>query len=205
MALSKTYSRYLALLIFVIFVIIAWYYSAKNSQVDSASGLSNVAAQPTPELVQGAFKLGKFKRSKLKDGRTVWEITAESGEYMPAKNLTRVYNARMVFYDKKNVPVLLESKRADLNIKADELSSAELFGDVKLVYNNDLTLTTRHALYNRELNVIKAPGTATVQNQRMKISGKKMTINVITKELLFERAVSSVIYPASLESSNEVL
>lgn len=164
--------------------------SIMNQNTTLIPGQSETPQNPNNSL----FALKQFHRSEMKDGRKVWEVTATQGEYFPAESAARVKDAHVLLYRKGGEVVQIDTKEALLHLQAGTLSRAETSGGVKIVYNDKLTITTEVANFDREKNIVFAPGLVEIRGEMMDISGNVLNADVEKKEMTLSENVVSVIH-----------
>jgi len=190
-----------------LFVVVLVYFSSSGEvapkKQDAAAG-SATPVTGTPEA--GKFILGEFHRSETKNGRTVWEVKAKSGQYYPESSTAKLNGATLWFYKKEGELVRLESGSATLYLDGNSLVKADTTDGVTLNYNDKLTLTTDYASFDKEKNIVHAPGQVLIKTELLDISGESMQANVETQEVTIERKVKTVIRDLKIgkEKNNSV-
>ena len=146
----------------------------------------NVAARRTDPwrelgadfLPQVAQRIQNFRRVKVKDGRTVWQVTAKDAQYFEKSNQIVVREPRMTLY--------LEGSRGEAVIAGDEghlvldgkdLQSLTLRGKVSLQMD-EMELDTDEATYDRAQDLLTAPGQVTIRGRTLEVQGRGMRVNV---------------------------
>jgi LPS export ABC transporter protein LptC len=164
----------------------------------------NLGTETVPELVQeddfleptaGAarFALDQFHRSQTRDGQKLWEIWAERGEYFPELQQAALEGPRiMVFQDNGDV-IELTAAKAQIYLTNASLSRARVSGEVVLTHNGILRIETNEALYTKDSNRVEAPGYVLIQNDKVKISGKMLTVSLDKQEFKLSKNVESVL------------
>ena len=144
-----------------------------------------------------AVTLNRFHRSESKDGRKLWEITAVSGQYLPEQHSALVQEATLLFFQKDGKVIQLEADQAKLKVEDANLNQAEIEGSVRITYNDEISLATDQALYDRVNNLVTAPGLVTIDSDMIEITGKEMRADLDKQEFVLQRSVNSVIKPRS--------
>lgn len=134
-------------------------------------------------LPRVAQRIQNFRRVKVKDGRTVWEITADDAQYFEDANQIIVHQPRLTFFLKDgDRPCRVTGAEGRLSLDGREIDSVTLAGGVS-VQLDDLTLETDEATYERERDLITSPGPVTVRSRTLEVRGHGMEISVGPQQL----------------------
>ena len=134
-------------------------------------------------LPQVAQRIQNFHRVKVKDGRTVWEITADDAQYYEDDNQIIVHEPRLTFFLKDgDRPCRVSGAEGRLSLDGREIDSVRLGGGVS-VELDELVLRTDEATYDRERDLITSPGAVTVRSQAVEVRGQGMEISVGPQQL----------------------
>ena len=136
--------------------------------------------------------LNNFKRSESKDGKKLWEITAEKGVFSPNTQEAQVENPKLQFFKKSDVTVTLTSRKAIINFDNQTLANAELLDEVLLVQDNpSFIMTGNRALYDQKQVLI--PGPVTIRSDSLFIEGENLVGDVEAEVFTIKNNVKSVI------------
>lgn len=136
--------------------------------------------------------LNNFKRSESKDGRKLWEITAEKGVFSPNTQEAQVDNPKLQFFKKNDVTITLTSRKAVINFDNQTLANAELLEEVLLVQDNpSFIMTGDKALYDQKQVLI--PGPVTIRTDEILIEGEDLVGDVEAEVFTLKRNVKSII------------
>ena len=133
-------------------------------------------------LPQVAQRIQNFRRVKVKDGRTVWEITADDAQYFEDENQIIVHEPRLTFFLKDDRPCRVTGSEGKLSLDGRDIESVTLGGGVS-VELDELVLETDEATYDRERDLITSPGAVTVRSRSLEVRGKGMEISVGPQQL----------------------
>jgi LPS export ABC transporter protein LptC len=133
-------------------------------------------------LPQVAQRIQNFRRVKVKDGRTVWEITADDAQYFEDENQIIVHEPRLTFFLKDDRPCRVTGSEGKLSLDGRDIESVTLGGGV-CVELDELVLETDEATYDRERDLITSPGAVTVRSRSLEVRGKGMEISVGPQQL----------------------
>ena len=133
-------------------------------------------------LPQVAQRIQNLRRVKVKDGRTVWEITADDAQYFEDDNQIIVHEPRLTFFLKDDRPCRVTGSEGKLSLDGRDIESVTLGGGVS-VELDELVLETDEATYDRERDLITSPGAVTVRSRSLEVRGKGMEISVGPQQL----------------------
>jgi len=134
-------------------------------------------------LPQVAQRIQNFRRVKVKDGRTVWEITADDAQYFEDDNQIIVHEPRLTFFLKDgDRPCRVTGSEGKLSLDGRDIESVTLGGGVS-VELDELVLETDEATYDRERDLITSPGAVTVRSHAVEVRGQGMEISVGPQQL----------------------
>lgn len=209
MKLTRKQSIALALAILIIFFIISIALvdddtnrgiTDLNTPPNDSSRSKNGSNAPTPSLSEGeqtgpALTLNRFHRAETKDGKKLWEISASSGSYLPEDRSALVKDANLIFFQKDGKVIELEAEQAKLVIEEANLNKAEIEGNVKVIFDKKVELTTEQAVYDRISNKVMAPGLVKIQSDMIDITGEELEADLNGQQFMLKKEVSSVIKP----------
>lgn len=145
------------------------------------------------------FVLENFHRSEMKDGKKVWEVSAVKGHYFPETNTARLETPSLLFYRPNGEVVQLNAEGATITLAGTSLTRAEITGKVKLVYSEKVTMETELAVYDKEKNLVTAPGEVTITSAQLDIVGRELTAKLDRNEFRLAKDVSSTVKKRALE------
>lgn len=129
-------------------------------------------------LPQAAQRIQNFRRTKVENGRTVWEITATDAHYFEAESAVVVVEPTLrVRLEDGDREVIVHGAEGRLRLDGRELASVTLRGGVT-VKVDDLELQTSEATYDRDRDRITSPGEVTVHGRSVDLRGRGMEIDV---------------------------
>jgi LPS export ABC transporter protein LptC len=129
-------------------------------------------------LPQVAQRIQNFRRLKVKDGRTVWQITAKDAQYFEKGHQIVVREPRMTLYvDTGGRIAHIAGAEGRIVLDGRELQSLALRGHVAVDLDG-LRLETDEATYDREHDLLVSPGVVTVRGQTLEVHGRGMEVKV---------------------------
>jgi len=151
-----------------------------SSSVSARLDAVRVVADLLPQVAQ---RIQNFRRIKVKDGRTVWEITADDAQYFEDDNQIIVHEPRLTFFLKDGErPCHISGSEGKLSLDGREIHSVTIGGGVSVALD-DLVLETDEATYDRERDLITSPGAVVVRSRSLEVHGKGMEISVGPQQL----------------------
>ena len=139
--------------------------------------------------------LQDFHRSKNKNGKIVWEAKGKKAYYYPVKGYVAVFAGTVTMLAKNNKLVKMTAQKADLYIKNSELVKVVASDDVKIVYEDDYTLTTGSLTLHQDSGNVQAPGDVHITGKRIDIVGKMLSGNIREQIFNLKKNVRTLIKP----------
>jgi len=185
-------------------------YRRNNSRVPSVDGstLSKEAIEGTsaltpqpvnPALTTGTpaagvgFVLNDFHRSLVRDGKTVWEIHGSRGQYDPLNSKAIIEKPDLNVTRENGDTVHLTADRANLLLSGTQLSTAELYDNVVVVYKGNTTLTTSKALYDEQLGKVTIPVPLELDSPMFALKGNRAEALLDPQQIVVSNGVHSTI------------
>jgi LPS export ABC transporter protein LptC len=128
-------------------------------------------------LPQVAQRIQNFRRVKVENGRTVWQITARDAQYFEQTGEIVVREPEMTFYLDENRQAHVAGAEGRLMLSGRELQTLTLSGSVA-VRLDDLELNTEEATYDRGRDLITSPTTVTLRGRTLEVRGRGMEVEV---------------------------
>ena len=162
----------------------------RRVSVQAPKALEQLGADLLPHVAQ---HIRNFRRVKVKDGKTVWEITADDAQYSEATKEIVVTRPQVTFWlEDGHRQAKLTSREGHLFIDGRELESVNLNGEVVL-WLDDLQLRTEHATYERATDRITVPGDVTIVGARMDVKARRMEVDVTPQLVRLQGGVRTVL------------
>ena len=148
------------------------------SQSVLARRVRTVAELGRDFLPQVAQRIQNFRRVKVERGRMVWEITAQDARFFEQDNQIVVVEPRVTFFLKDDGRTAhLAGKEGRITLEGHDVRTLTLKGDVAMQLD-DMELETDEATYERERDLITAPGIVTVRGRTLDVRGRRMEVDV---------------------------
>lgn len=153
-------------------------------------------ASDTPAAGSGVgFVLNDFHRSLVRDGKTVWEIHGARGQYDPLNSKAQIEKPDLNVVRDNGDTVHLTAERANLLLSGTQLSSAELYDNVVVVYKGNTTLKTSKAFYDEQLGKVTIPVPLELDSPMFSLKGNRLEALLDPQEIVVSNGVQSTIKP----------
>ncbi len=129
-------------------------------------------------LPQVAQRIQNFRRLKIQNGRTVWEITAKDAQYYEKAHQVVVREPRMtLFLDDGVRQAHISGAEGRLALEGREMQTLTLRGGVT-VRLDDLLIETDEATYDRSRDLITSAAAVTLRGRTLEVHGRGMEVQV---------------------------
>jgi len=166
----------------------------RNVAERTPRSLGELGVELIPEVAQ---HMQNFHRIKVKNGHMEWEIKADDAQYYQKQNEIVVRVPEVTIYTEEGVQrAWLTGKEAHLGLLDDgkEVGSMELRGDV-ILWLDDLELRTDTATYDRDRDLITAPGAVTITGRTMNVNADGMEVDVTPQHIRLLENVHTLLKP----------
>ncbi len=170
------------LLVVVAAALVGIGYQVWRNVLDRAPrSLKELGVELLPEVAQ---HIQNFHRIKVKNGRMEWEIKADDGRYFEKDNAVVVRKPELSVYTQDGeLQAWLASDEGRLTLEGqDQLSSVVLTGQV-IVWLGDMELRTDTATYDKEHDLITAPGAVTIRGRDLDVHAQGMQVDVTPQHI----------------------
>ncbi len=151
-----------------------------------------LAASGTPAAGVG-FVLNEFHRSLVRDGKTVWEIHGTRGQYDPLNSKAQIEKPDLNVVRENGDTVHLTSERANLILSGTQLSIAELYDNVVVVYKGNTTLKTSKAFYDEKAGKVTIPVPLELDSPMFALKGNRAEALLDPQQIVVSNGVKSTI------------
>lgn len=139
-------------------------------------------ALPTQDLLpEVSQRIREFRRVKVSDGRTVWELKAREAQYFEEQKEIVVTGPEVVFYGDGD-PVRMVGREGRVRLDGRELDHLDVDGGVK-VEVGDYRLETDQAIYYRDRNSIVAPNGIRVSGSEVDLTGDVLVVDLANQRV----------------------
>jgi LPS export ABC transporter protein LptC len=166
----------------------------RNVAERTPRSLGELGVELIPEVAQ---HMQNFHRIKVKNGHTEWDIKADDAQYYQKQNEIVVRLPEVTIYTEQGqMRAWLTGKEAHLGLvdEGREVGSMEIRGDV-ILWLDDLELRTGTATYDRDRDLITAPGAVTITGRTMNVNAEGMEVDVTPQRIRLLENVHTLLKP----------
>jgi len=149
-------------------------------------------------LPQPALQLKQFRRTKVEEGRKVWEITGDEAIYLKADREAMITSPRLIFYQQNDENVEVRGDQGYIYFNDGEMDRLQLRGDVVIYYQGFVVKTNEIVYYQRKNQVI-AKGKIAMKGKGLELEGVGAEIFLKDARLRLRNKVKTKIRPDALE------
>jgi len=149
-------------------------------------------------LPQPALQLKEFRRSKVEEGRKVWEITGHEAVYIKADKEAIITRPRLIFYNKDNENVEVHGDQGHIYFKDGKMDRLQLKGGVEIFYQG-FVLKTNEIVYYQGKNQVTSKGKVAMKGKGLDLEGVGAEISLKDSRLRLRAKVKTKIRPDLLE------
>jgi len=141
-----------------------------------------------PIVPDAAQRLQDFHRVKLENGRLAWELRAREAQYFEEEQRAVVRQPEMIFYSDGEERARLRGAEGRLVFDGTDLQTVDLEGAVR-VDGDGFVVETELATYDRDRDIVTAPGAVRIVGRTLTVLGSEMEIAVSTRHMTLRRDV----------------
>ncbi len=135
-----------------------------------------------------------FHRTKIVDGKKVWEVAAQDAQYLEETKTVSVRGVNLQWYMKDGRSVGLKGNEGRITLDGREVSNIDLQGNIE-VSLGDYHVRVASASYEQAKEAIHAPGQVEISGRAMELRGVDMTIDVQGERMVLNQ-VNMNLHPA---------
>jgi LPS export ABC transporter protein LptC len=148
-------------------------------------------------LPESALQIKDFHRSKIEDGRKVWELFGEEASYFKEQREAVIKKPKFYYYDKKGEVAETQGDEARLYLNEKELERMELRGAIEVSFQGYI-LKSEEANYLPAKDQIVLPSHTTVVGDGIAVEGSRMEVELEEKKIRLIQSVKTKIEPDKL-------
>jgi LPS export ABC transporter protein LptC len=148
-------------------------------------------------LPESTLRIKDFHRSKIEDGRKVWELFGEEASYYKEQKEAVIKKPKFFYYDKEGEVAESQGDEARMYLNDKELERMELRGDIEVSFQG-YVLKSEEANYLPAKDQIVLPSHTTVVGEGIAVEGSRMEIELEEKKIRLIQAVKTKIEPEKL-------
>ena len=148
-------------------------------------------------LPESALQIKDFHRSKIENGRKVWELFGEEANYYKDQKEAVIKKPRFYYYDKKGEVAETQGDEAVIYLNEKQLDKMELRGGIQVSFQG-YVLTSEAASYIPAKDQIILPSRTKVVGEGIVVEGSRMEVELEDKKIRLLQAVKTKIEPEKL-------
>ena len=154
-------------------------------------------------LPESTLQLKDFHRSKIEDGRKVWELFGEEASYFKEQKEAVIKKPRFYYYDKEGEVAETQGDEARIYLNEKQLERMELRGDIQVSFQG-YVLKSAEANYLPAKDQIVLPGHTTVVGEGIAVEGSRMEVELENKKIRLIQSVKTRIEPDKLSKKKSL-
>ena len=181
---------------------------ARSKLVDEISAHSIPASTEVDSTAESTLPnpadltLNHFHRSETKDGRKLWEVDAEVGQYYPQDHAAELRQAVLLFFKESGDEFRIETKKARIGLLGGALTNAQASEGVTIYLNENVKIVTDAAEFDHQQSTVHAAGLVTITSNATTVTGVGLTGAFAKQEFHLLSNVTTVIPPRSATHAN---
>ena len=148
-------------------------------------------------LPESTLQIKDFHRSKIEDGRKVWELFGEEASYFKEQKEAVIKKPRFYYYDKEGEVAETQGDEARIYLNEKELERMELRGAIQVFFQG-YVLKSEEANYLPAKDQIVLPSRTTVVGDGIAVEGSRMEVELEDKKIRLIQSVKTKIEPEKL-------
>ena len=145
-------------------------------------------------LPQPALQLKEFRRSKVEEGRKVWEITGDEAVYLKADREAVIKSPRLIIYNENDENVEVRGDLGHIYFNDREMDRLQLQGGVEIYYQG-FVLKTNQMVYHQRKNQVTSQGKVAMKGKGLDLEGVGVEISLKDARLRLRDNVKTKIRP----------
>jgi LPS export ABC transporter protein LptC len=154
------------------------------------------------QLPDSALRIKDFRRAKVENGRTVWELLGEEANYNKDQREAVVQKPRFLYYDKKGEIAEASAQIAHVYLNEKEVEKMQLDGGIELFYQG-YVLKSQEAIYLPAREQIVMPQRTTLTGEGLELQGSSMEVDLAESKVRLLRDVKTKLEPEKLAKQKD--
>lgn len=154
-------------------------------------------------LPESSLQIKDFHRSKIENGRKVWELFGEEANYYKEQKEAVIKKPRFYYYDRKGEVAETKGEEAIVYLNEKELDRMELRGGIEVSFQG-YVLKSEEANYMPAKDQIIMPSRTTVVGGGISLEGGRMEVELEAKKIRMIQSVKTKIEPDKLDKKKNV-
>lgn len=148
-----------------------------------------------PDLVTTTEQRMKdFRRTKIRDGKKVWEIAARQARYSQERQEVIVEGPEFSLYlkDGEIIAVKSQEARVQLDSNGQDVTRVELKGNLEMRIG-DFSIKTQEATFESEQNTLVSDSSVQIDGPGLSVAGQGYTVDMTGKRLTLNADVQTTV------------
>ncbi|HTW87263.1 MAG TPA: LPS export ABC transporter periplasmic protein LptC [Candidatus Binataceae bacterium] len=129
-----------------------------------------IPSQIVPLIPGALLHARNFHWTQMKGGQKEWVLTAHDASYADDRTSVLLRDAKVTMTASDGKAVMLEAPQVTLKMNGNHVQQANMTGGLTVHYG-DFVVTTDHAIFVPDTDLITAPGAVVVSGQGIKVTG----------------------------------
>ncbi len=143
-----------------------------------------------------------FHRVKVRDGRKVWEVSADDAQYFDEEKTVVVRDAAIQLFLSDGRIVGLRGDEGRILLDGREISEVQLNGQIEVTLA-DYVVHTARATYYHDRQVISVPTPVDISGNALHLRGDRMEIDVSNQSVSLLSNIAMRLEPALLKGGGD--
>ena len=174
------------------------YKVVQNLWLQQAGAFKERPAELLNLLPEAVLELKEFRRSKVEEGRKVWEVTGKRAVYLKKDEEAVIEEPRLVFFQEDGKPIEVQGEEGRIIFHDGEMEKVWLKGDVRVHFQGFL-LRTGEILYLKSEDHLVSPEKVVVTGHGVEVEGVGLEIGLKDQRMLLRDKVRTKIRPNRLQ------
>jgi LPS export ABC transporter protein LptC len=162
-----------------------------HQQRETEAKVKEIAPDLTTTTEQ---RMQDFRRTKVRDGKKVWEIVALQARYSQERQEVIVEGPEFSLYLKDGEIIAVKSQEARVHLDGEgqEVTRVELKGNLEMRVG-DFSIKTQEATFESERNILVSDSAVQIDGPGLSVAGQGYTVDVAEKRLTLNADVQTTV------------
>lgn len=147
---------------------------------------------------EAALQVKEFHRTKIENGRKVWEVSGEEARYFKTEREALIKKPRIIFYNKKGETLEAKGNEARLVFTEQEIDKVALQGGIEVSFQG-FVFHTDEILYVSGKHHVVSPGKVSLKGEGLELEGIGMEMDLESEKIRLLQKVKTRLEPEKLE------
>jgi LPS export ABC transporter protein LptC len=185
--------RRLVVALIVVVLAMGTFLLGKTLRLQHQADLRGQMLDVLPEVAQ---RIRDFHRTRVVDGRKVWEVSAREAQYHDEEHMAVVSAPSVSFFMEDGREVALRGDEGKVYLGGKDLERLDLQGGVEVKFGT-YVLRTELASYESASDAIVVPGEVRFSGEEFDIRGDHLSIQISAQRVRVEGNVQTTLRPGA--------